>query len=837
MAGGDVAKADQIAFHIYTKLWHVVNAARTNDNGVGRTDKWFNLDTPITSTPDLDAYRSISAGSAPRPLTIQVVLAVPPPGGGTALVHAPTSTRIEPEPRFVLLEEWTLACSPVSDSSSTQSSSTDDNDILPPTIYKNSIPLFRAIYALLRILPAWRTVLKLGKRRGTGKALRVMVRLRPDDEPRGTVLEFGQSMAPETSPGPLPTNTHIFPGIAHPAGTLSLSTTYLTTPSFSLESLETLLSSRFAVLDARPRPGGVNVPVPPLVGRTSSYTPSPTSGPSRMPLGAARPRSTEDNPNDEDDDFMPTLARRSVSVSTTSFPSGGQSPSRYTSPLPLPGTSASPGRYTPMFHNRQRTESTRSQTPSTSYSSRMGVNVQSSGAGYRRDTADIDRFVLPAGSPGSGPPSAASGHTRADSSTSTELSAVYGRAQSEREREREREKGVPIGGARSSGGAGLGLSGVGVGSLPGSAPSPSPVNPNMINPFKSNTLSKSSLTGSLLRGVSGSPGRQGVAFPQPQSSASEGIATSSSGLAGTGGLPGSSSPGAGGTGSIPVPPQRKRYSSSFSHRYGAGAAAGSSVGSGGSAESGSQSGGGSFGVGLAGAAAARERERERRGSGGGASAQGGSRSGSFLKSASSDPQQRQQQQDDIDISVFVKDLEAAPRLSGRYREQQEAGDEEGPEGGDEPPRPQSHSRTGSASSSPGTSRDGTIRGSGSTAHPSRSNTMSSITAAASATAAADPMLTSASDVEDQLQRMNEQFKRSLAGLGSGRGRGQAQRSPVGALFTSSSGSTSTSASGSGIGSMGQGSDEVIGRMEFDFEPGSRSRSSSRAGRGGGGSYR
>ncbi|KAJ7897009.1 hypothetical protein B0H13DRAFT_1884774 [Mycena leptocephala] len=45
----DSAKADQIPFHIYTKLFHVLYAARASEQAPGpaqgKTDKWFNLET------------------------------------------------------------------------------------------------------------------------------------------------------------------------------------------------------------------------------------------------------------------------------------------------------------------------------------------------------------------------------------------------------------------------------------------------------------------------------------------------------------------------------------------------------------------------------------------------------------------------------------------------------------------------------------------------------------------------------------------------------------------------------------------------------------------------
>ncbi|KAJ7215664.1 hypothetical protein C8J57DRAFT_1483139 [Mycena rebaudengoi] len=331
-------------FHIYyTKLFHVLYAARAAES-IGKP-----CDREVQPR---NAARNGPAGGAGRlskALALQILLAVPPAGGGLALVHAVSRTRVEPEPRWVLLEEWVLrfASSPSSSASSASSSasstsSTDNggrDEVLLPTIYKNAIPLFRALFALLRILPAWRVVRKLagrgaragdgrrdgdgdgGKRRG-GRACASLVESRRREVARcgagETTLEFGESPAPQTGATPFPTSTHVFPGIAHPAGsapcrnvdlylvslllplpysiapsarhffahhdsisplppsgpalstpcpsllslppvliadssipgTLTLSTTYLTTPAFPLESLEALLSSRFAVLDA-----------------------------------------------------------------------------------------------------------------------------------------------------------------------------------------------------------------------------------------------------------------------------------------------------------------------------------------------------------------------------------------------------------------------------------------------------------------------------------------------------------------------------------------------------------------------------------------------------------
>ncbi|KAJ7480236.1 hypothetical protein B0H11DRAFT_1245370 [Mycena galericulata] len=583
-------------------------------------------------------------------------------------------------------------------------------------------------------------------------------------------------------------------------------------------------------------------------GRPDSFTgsrPASRGGgsfPPRAPL-AARPRPPDpDDDGDDDggdggDEFVPTLARRSITGSASSTSAqGAGSPGRHTTPLPLPGASGSPGRYTSAFHApahpRQRSESaTHSPSPSAyayaraqqeySYapsssrpppqqqqqepaSYRMGVHVAAgSPGGFRRDLggADVvDRFVLPrsGGSAASSVPSVPpSGYERERGESSVGLTGVGGartggrEPASEREREREREKGVPIGGVAGPsafGGGGVGSLGTGQGGGPGSLGATSGSGSGLsgpsaiaINPFKSNTLSRSALSSSLLRmgGVAGSPGRTaspiaaaggvgaGVAFPQPSLSSVD-SGSLSGGSVGAG-------PGPGGAGvGIPV---RKRYSSSFPHRYG-GAAAGSSAGSGGSGESGS--GSGSLGL------AARER------------------TSSFLKT----PPGVDEQHDDI--SLFVKDIDAARPLLGRYRQEQQQEKKE-----DEP------SASGSGSSSPGTSREGTVRAStssagtalgGRTMTPAAFDAPPPPSAHGSALVPRPAMLTSESEVDERLRRMNEEFVRSLVGLGGG-GRGASATSSA-----SASGMISSPVSaGSSSRGDGQGSEEVIGRLEFDFE--------------------
>ncbi|KAJ7635580.1 hypothetical protein DFH06DRAFT_676633 [Mycena polygramma] len=211
-------------------------------------------------------------------------------------------------------------------------------------------------------------------------------------------------------------------------------------------------------------------------------------------------------------------------------------------------------------------------TSASSSSYRMGVHVA---AGHRRESiagyggADVvDRFVLPRsrasslsstaqrGSPASIPSPLSLREREVGGVTGTGTGMgfgvggggadAYGRPPpSEREREREREKGVPIAGSVGSASSG------GIGGVSGSGPSVI-----ALNPFKSSRspLSCSSLNGSLLRSVAGSPACGGDELCGRR-------------------VPCACVPDAG----VGIP-MRRRYSSSFSQRYGA--AAGSSAGRG-----------------------------------------------------------------------------------------------------------------------------------------------------------------------------------------------------------------------------------------------------------------
>ncbi|KAG2119376.1 autophagy-related protein 13-domain-containing protein [Suillus clintonianus] len=255
----DIQKADQIAHRFYTKLCLVVSNARATSElkSQSKVDKWFNLETPDSDLfkDHLRTYKAVSTAPAPPQFELQVLLSVPDLVTNQVLVHLAhdsSRSRVDPTPKHIVLENWLLNFTP---SFSEAPGDSDADSVAPSTIYKHGIPLFRSIYSLLRILPSWKLYKKL--RRRTSNAYRngnLSIHLRVkglDDGVSATdILDFDTPPAPNATP--LQHQTHLFPAIPHPTGTLSLSINYLSSPNFQLDELESLLSSRFLSLDEGP---------------------------------------------------------------------------------------------------------------------------------------------------------------------------------------------------------------------------------------------------------------------------------------------------------------------------------------------------------------------------------------------------------------------------------------------------------------------------------------------------------------------------------------------------------------------------------------------------------
>ncbi|GAA5935676.1 hypothetical protein JCM1841_004940 [Sporobolomyces salmonicolor] len=234
--------------------------------------------SPVASSagpsPGLRSPRSGAAGSA----------------GGGGHGQAPT----------VVLERWELTLDAHSASSPSSSSSSSSTSALQapspselPSVYKHSILHFRALYTLVRTLPAWALHRKLSRRRpgvgGSGLKIGVRLATSEEDDAEGREGEVGVEVPIEAgAEEEKVTETIRFPGVATPLGTLFLSCTYRVNADFGVEDIETLLSSRFIDEDffrptvstaryrereAAGRPGSL-----PISARTNFRSTSATAG-------------------------------------------------------------------------------------------------------------------------------------------------------------------------------------------------------------------------------------------------------------------------------------------------------------------------------------------------------------------------------------------------------------------------------------------------------------------------------------------------------------------------------------------------------------------------------
>ncbi|KDQ23490.1 hypothetical protein PLEOSDRAFT_1114454 [Pleurotus ostreatus PC15] len=842
----ETQKADQIAFHVYTKLSHVVNHARTTvePRVQPKVDKWFNLETPDSDLLFKEArepYRSLSSyvppGAAP-PLEIQVLLTIPELASNQVLVHLSNDipSRIDPTPRYILLESHVLNFAHHGSTASFSSSSSSASDVAPPTIYKHGIPLFRSLYTLLRVLPAWKLYKRLKRRAGRNGNMTIIVRVKEADD---DVLEFGTSPAlwvlnnfpqtligmPITSQSPLlpssvlPTQTHTFVPVPHPHGTITLTITYLSNPNFQIEDKESLFSNRFLAGDKAglleqpaPRPEA-EPPVrdveflPTLVKnqQRDSIASSSGMGYSSSPVhgwASQLPRDREVNAQSIADRFiLPPQPSASGSPGMGHSRTASTPGSAVNRAVALPGSTGS-GSPAALGHygGTGFSGGSRSRTSSPRTSPRKGnIGLPSVPLGIPTSTTSIYGKTANSGSYTS-PLQPLRDFPRVPStSSSPSTSGVPAAAGIPRPLSRLRTSStVSTPGSPAGLGIGLGLG------LPGSLPqtsllsqhplspiqasatmpptptrSGSSISPIAVKPFKAGSLASAGVVAS-----SGSGSSTGVMTrPSPPS----GPLSAGPGPSNYAFPPSTGSPDAPRPSPVPVP-GRKRYSSSFGHRYASSlGAGGSATGSGGSAGgSAAGSAGVPSNVGSAGSGNREELDpvKARRSS------------SSFLNAGGTD---------DDDISHFVQEIDARKPLRGRLRMEESGTDSQGPS--------RAHSVGPSnvdqlwlkdaserQMADKGKNLDmgppslGPLRGEPRSPLGRRAslNAQQTQTGLLLATGTS-PVLTSADEIDERLRKMNEAFLASLEGLG---------------------GSTSTSGAGSGsstrrereFGTLGRGRD-------------------------------
>jgi autophagy-related protein 13 len=140
-------------------------------------------------------------------------------------------------------------------------------------------------------------------------------------------------VSPAANAPPLLTESHTFPSVPHPYGSITISVRYLTNPHFQLDELESLLSSRFFSLDE----GADFTPTLVKNQQRESFSSSPGSLPLRTSLPASPPSTTSLT-----DRITRQVSQPSQTHSrTTSFPTLGAStrhPPLQIRPGPTPDT-------------------------------------------------------------------------------------------------------------------------------------------------------------------------------------------------------------------------------------------------------------------------------------------------------------------------------------------------------------------------------------------------------------------------------------------------------------------------------------------------------------------
>ncbi|KAF9531461.1 autophagy-related protein 13-domain-containing protein [Crepidotus variabilis] len=847
----DIQKADQIAFHFYTKLFYVINDARATE-GVkpqSKVDKWFNLETPdsdLFSKESREPYKNISQSpsSGPPPLEIQVVLAIPELTHNQVLVHSsPDSSRvrIEPTPKFIVLETWTLECAPHRLGSDEHLSVNADTAL--PIIYKHGIILFRSIFSLLRILPTWKFYKRLRRRTGKNGGLSIQLHIKPllgvrDDR---KILDFDEAPSPNYH-RPLPTSKHAFPTISHILGIFTLSATYLNTPNFQLDELESLLSSRFISLDKeefvptlekhRQRDSISGSSLPSSSGIRSVLSRSPprqiaratSSGVTGTAVGGGL-LSGVDSMAVAERFIIPPVIGSSASTGTSALiPPPRPFPSMNPSPTNVGSTSSPSG----LAINRLRKESMNSSSssslslrdhpiplPSAPGTSSPLSSSPSTGAGVPIRKPSIFKSNTVSSASGSSP--SLSARQGIPSSLSREGGAIPAAGGSH---SRQPSSNSPL---------------PSVARLP-----PSPIGSG----FNSAHGGTPSSLGDRRPGTSGS----GASSDRDRRVSLQSIGHSA--LAGGGEDQGQSV--GSGSGTVPLPvPTRKRYSSSFGHRYagsggssstglGTGAvASGAVVGSAASGQSGlSNISGGPGGVtsplANTGPTTAAMTSAVDVGVVGGTS--GKNTPASIGSESRKEPAYLNTTTDDDDISIFVQDIDSRKPLLGRQK-QLEKRDQELNLG-------QRHDREDTDSTIKGKQRETRspiateyrrtpLSESPITTSPLRSRPLAygspthqqspEAMAAASTSPSRGMMLTSQGEVDEKLSKMKETFFKSLEGLGSsGNGPRRKQTESDSLITTNTSspktssvatpfqngGSGAASASGSGSGS-GSSADPAV----------------------------
>ena len=148
----------------------------------------------------------------------------------------------EPSPSEVVIERWVVQLG------ESPSHVPQDSSINHPRIYKNTVVLFRSLYSVSRLLPAWKMSKRPSKSSSAPKTPKIRYRItrgpQSEQDPENDHLTIPLFKTDEDVLG-----SFVFDPIDSPAGSLCLQVTYRNQCNFRIDDSEAYLSSRFIGMD------------------------------------------------------------------------------------------------------------------------------------------------------------------------------------------------------------------------------------------------------------------------------------------------------------------------------------------------------------------------------------------------------------------------------------------------------------------------------------------------------------------------------------------------------------------------------------------------------------
>lgn len=236
--------------------------AYAKNSDVRRVNRWFNIELEETEEyrEDIRRWKTCDVkDDRPPTLNLEVFLTTDTLPQGQRLVIVDedgkrwdvlnalgsssnrNGKRRDSEPADVLLERWTINLGDQVDSLPS------DLATVLPLVYKQSIVLFRALFARCNWLPAWKLSRRLGKSRST-MAMKIGYRL-VSGQSTGSLSRSDDLALPLTDSANDVVSEYSFGSTPSPAGPFSVRVAYRENCDFRIDDSEELLSSRFLGTD------------------------------------------------------------------------------------------------------------------------------------------------------------------------------------------------------------------------------------------------------------------------------------------------------------------------------------------------------------------------------------------------------------------------------------------------------------------------------------------------------------------------------------------------------------------------------------------------------------